>query len=53
VDEMSEQVAQAGGNAVGRNTRMYQKTEQKCHFGDTDVDGLLIKWILQKWNKNT
>jgi len=49
MDEMREQVAQSGANAtltpVGRNTRMYQTTQEKCHFGETDVDGLVIKWI--------
>jgi hypothetical protein len=53
---MSEQVAQTGANAtlipVGRNTRMYQTSQGMCHFGETGVYGLLIKWILKKWNKN-
>jgi len=48
VDEMSGQLAEAGGNSTLLPEEIcYQKTQENCHFGIIDVDGRVIKWILQ------
>ena len=45
---MSGQVAEARGNSTLIPEEIcYQKTQENCHFGITDVDGRVIKRILQ------